>query len=484
MDRGAGDTYDVIVVGGGGAGLAAAVTACEAGARVLVAETADRLGGTTALSTGVFYAAGTQTQRLAGVEGDSPQAYFDYYLAVNLCRVEPALARIMCDRAIEGLAWLESLGVQFPPEGLYRSCISPYPRGHTAAGFGAAIASALERAARATGRFDVALESKVEDLLVDRGEITGVTLGGREIRAKAVILTTGGLGFSRAMWETYYPDALRHPGWAWPVSGPGCCGDGIRLGRQVGAAVQGHNAGSLSLTPGFSKRMELGGRQGWMIYVNSEGRRFVDERLVSYFQTKVVQAQPGGVCFAVFDEEIRKALQPSPPSPYSGFLFTDNWVAEKIESLADKGRVRRADTLEALARLCGIAKPRALENAVARYNEDVAQGRDSAFFKDPAALRRIATPPFYAVELRPAVVALTHAGVRIDPSARVMSEDEAPIPGLFAAGAATGNVMGEQYVGGGASIANAIVFGRIAGASAARRAFGRDAVRAPLYNHR
>lgn len=123
-----------------------------------------------------------------------------------------------------------------------------------------------------------------------------------------------------------------------------------------------------------------------------------------------------------------------------------------------------------LAEACGIYNPAALENTVAAYNADVASGADSRFFKSAAALRPIVQPPFYAAEYVASVVALAFSGLRIDKSARVIGEDELPVLGLFAAGDATGNVLSYQYVGGGTSIGNAIVFGRIAGRSAARHA--------------
>jgi fumarate reductase flavoprotein subunit len=95
------------------------------------------------------------------------------------------------------------------------------------------------------------------------------------------------------------------------------------------------------------------------------------------------------------------------------------------------------------------------------------------FFKEPHSLRPLQLAPFYAVELRAAIIAVPHVGLRINNSAQVMSEDETAIPRLYAAGSAAGNVLGDQYLGGGISIANAIVYGRIAGRSAAIEALSR-----------
>jgi fumarate reductase flavoprotein subunit len=109
----------------------------------------------------------------------------------------------------------------------------------------------------------------------------------------------------------------------------------------------------------------------------------------------------------------------------------------------------------------------ALETTIASYNEQCATGHDATWFKPPDGLRPVRTPPFHAVRIRPAIVCWTGTGLRIDREARVLDASERPIAGLYAAGETTGGVFGECYAAGGASIANAIVFGRVAGAGAA-----------------
>src|SRR5580693_3753249 len=111
--------YDVIVVGGGGAGLAAALEALEHGARVLIVDAGDRLGGSTNLSGGHVYAAGTSVQRAAGIEDDRPRAAYDYVMMLNQYRLEPSVVRRLCESAPAAVEWLIGLGVQFPVEDLY-----------------------------------------------------------------------------------------------------------------------------------------------------------------------------------------------------------------------------------------------------------------------------------------------------------------------------------------------------------------------------
>jgi fumarate reductase flavoprotein subunit len=132
------------------------------------------------------------------------------------------------------------------------------------------------------------------------------------------------------------------------------------------------------------------------------------------------------------------------------------------------GVVKTADSVGDLAAALGVPAV-ALEGTVESYNVGVEMDEDVRFAKDAAFLEPIATPPFYGAELRPATVASTACGLRIDRDARVLDQRGRPIPGLLAAGECTGGVVGAQYVGSGNNYANCVVMGRIAGASAARR---------------
>ena len=156
--------YDVIVVGGGGAGMSAAIMAADAHARVLLVDADKKLGGSTALSGGVYYAAGTAQQRARGYLDDSADGLFEYYMTLNQYRVEASLARRLCDGAADGLAWLTDMGVEFRPEDLYASGVESVPRGHAALGNGAAIAAALEREVSRRA-IDVALNTRVSELV-------------------------------------------------------------------------------------------------------------------------------------------------------------------------------------------------------------------------------------------------------------------------------------------------------------------------------
>jgi fumarate reductase flavoprotein subunit len=124
-----------------------------------------------------------------------------------------------------------------------------------------------------------------------------------------------------------------------------------------------------------------------------------------------------------------------------------------------------APTIDALAVALGM-DPTVLTGTVARYNRACAAGRDDEFAKAAKFLRPVAQPPFYAALVRPATICLTSCGLRIDPDARVLGADGAPVPGLFAAGECTGGVLGDRYLGSGNSLGNGATMGRVAGAAA------------------
>jgi fumarate reductase flavoprotein subunit len=157
--------------------------------------------------------------------------------------------------------------------------------------------------------------------------------------------------------------------------------------------------------------------------------------------------------------------------PGSSKRQSPHWNADIVDQMVADGRVMSGASVSELAASLGVPAAN-IEGTVAHYNAGVAQGCDREYLKDAAFLEPIASPPFYGAELRPATVASTACGLRIDPDARVRGTDGTPIGGLFAAGECTGGVVGAQYVGSGNNYANCIVLGRVAGASAAAFASG------------
>ena len=137
-----------------------------------------------------------------------------------------------------------------------------------------------------------------------------------------------------------------------------------------------------------------------------------------------------------------------------------------MAEFAANGKLTVRHSLGELAAALGVHAA-TLETTVNQYNADCVAGTDTRFFKGAESLQPVRHPPFYAAPIKPAVICWTGTGLRIDREARVLGAADRPIAGLFAAGEATGGMFGQCYAAGGASIANAVIFGRIAGRNAA-----------------
>lgn len=460
--------YDVLVVGAGGAGMSAACAAADRGAKVLIVEAHKAAGGSTALSGGVFYAAGTSVQKKAGVQ-DSANAMYEYIMTLNQYKLHPSVVRKLCDRSAAAFEWLVEIGVEFPVEELYCSGVESVPRGHKPAAMGAGIAAALEGAVQHRG-VDVVYNTRVTELVVEDGAVVGAVIDGQKIRTGAVVLATGGFGHNRLLLSKYYPEAMVHGDWTWAITAATTRGDGLLMGQAVGADIDGYNRGLLLPTPGFYKDLDVM-LPSWLVLVNREGRRFVRENIEYAVMSGVIKDQLGGTCFAIFDDNARKHGKPDPTfaMAYKKGLLQFNWGTDRLDEQIKKGKVVQAQSIAELADKVGIAAD-ALQHTLNRYNEDLARGMDSLFHKDAAQMVRVSEPPFYAAEIRPAVVCLTSTGLRTDDEARVLRASGIPIPGLFAAGEVSGSVHGERYAGGGNAVGNAVIYGLVAGENAAQHA--------------
>lgn len=464
--------YDVIVIGSGGAGLSAAISAREQGASVMLVEADSKLGGATRNSTGVVYAANTRTQREAGVT-DSAGALYDYVMRLNQYAVQPAMIRYYADQSAGMIDWLIELGVEFPANMLVHSCVSGVKRGHTSKTFGLGIADALINRAGALG-VETALGSRVDKLIVNNGRVAGIRVEGTDLRASSVIVATGGFGNNPEMLKRLFPSAAYHGNktWAVHIDAPFILGDGIKLGEQAGANITGYDRGLIQPTPCFTKNVEAF-LPPWVVAVNREGKRFMAE-WDSYCVTGyLINEQTDRRCWAIFDH---KALVDnnddlSYADPYNSGLAITSWEERTILEQVEKGVVQTSHSISDLAGQIGV-NPIALEETLRIYNEDCDYGKDRRFFKDDngRGLYPVRTAPFYAVEVRPAIIGFTAAGLDIDPDCHVLDQRGAVIPGLYAAGEVVGSFHGKRYGGGGMSIGSAIIFGRRAGEVAAQEA--------------
>ncbi len=495
-------TTDVLVIGGGGAGLAAAVSAHENGAKVIVMEKMPRLGGNTIISGSAYNAADPERQHelemtaleketvegiLAGTYDDeivqgwqeALRAEWDAYLesgetylfdSPNLHKMQtwlggdmvgtPALIDVMAENSFPTIQWLEAKGMGFMDYiftvlgGLWNRAHKPEkPLG---TGFMQAYEDYIDANAP---DIEVLLEAKAEELLVQDGAVVGAVAAGKAgkitVYAKSVIIATGGFGANVEMRNEYNTEL-------WPdltnlktTNHTGATGDGIILGQAVGADLTGMQYIQL-LPMGDPETGSLSGNieQGVQnrLFVNKEGARFVDEGARRDVMTMALMEQTDSMMWVIVDQN-------SYPTG-----DTKNNFNESIDELVEAGRAYKADTLEDLAEQIGVDVDTFVQ-AIADFNAAVDGTVDDEFGRTLFD-KKIDQAPFYA-GVRVPTVHHTMGGLVIDADTHVLNADGEVIAGLYAAGEVAGGIHGTNRLGGNA-LADINVFGRIAGEKAAK----------------
>jgi succinate dehydrogenase/fumarate reductase flavoprotein subunit len=455
---------DVVIVGSGAAGLTAALAAYDNGCRaILVAEAEAVVGGASRLSGGIIMGAPTRLQRSNGID-DSADDVFHEYMLMNQWSVEPGPVRRFVEESGPTIDWLEELGVEFEPW-VFPAGQEAVPHGHLAKGSGAGLIDALHAACKERG-VDIALGRRVDRLLVHDGRVVGVAVGDDEVTAAATVIASGGFCANPEKIAAWWPDGLAGGDWAYYIAGEGAAGsrgDALDLGDAVGAEIVGRNRGLRLLHTGFHREFDAA-PPGWLVMVNQAGRRFVSETAHYGVIDSVIKAQ-GDVAYSIFDDRLLRSPGIADSKWDRTGAYRPNYNVDLIDRMVAEGRVHAADTITGLAEAIGVG-PETLAGTIERYNAGARAGRDVDHLKPSEYLQPLETPPYYAVEVRPASLAVTACGLRIDEDGRVVGRRGESIEGLFAAGECTGGILGSLYAGSGNSLANCVTFGRIAGRAA------------------
>lgn len=424
---------DVLVIGGGVSGLAAAVEACDRGLDVVVLEKLDALGGNGPITSGVF-GFDTARQRELGIECDLGELVCEEQ-AICTYREDSLIFKDMALASADNIEWLASHGVPF--SGDVDDFVPGY--GHHVFHWwgdktGQTYVDAMSAEAQTLGA-TVLTATPAVHLVMEGDAVRGAVAQSSDgtliqVNAKAVILATGGwlnnkekmrsLGYAD---DTYLEDSL-----------PGHDGDGLRMAVEAGAP-------DLSLKACYVEEAHLSDltwplptndftQGGYPLWVNQRGERFVNEwcshEVVAY-GSNAVRSQPKA--FTVFDQVVAEQ---------AGMA-----AVEEILAHNDRGDKVKADTLEELAEKLGI-DAETLGQTVARYNQLCEDGRDADFGKDPSRLMPVATSPFYGMRLTTDILCSV-GGIHTDRDMRAITLLGEPIEGLYAIGVDGCELYRETY---------------------------------------
>ena len=452
------ETYDVIVIGAGGAGMAAAVKAADEGAKVVVLERLAFPGGNTQLAQGQINAADPVRQPKQGIK-DSPELHAKQTLEAGDFRGNPERVRVLCENAYDAITWLEGLGMKFKPE-VFQMFGGLYPRAHApempkGKGYVTVLLKALDER-----NVPIVKGVRVTDIIRDTpasGDVRGVRCetkdGVRYLRArKGVVLAAGGFSANQYLRELHDP---RVAGLGTDNLPNETAGDVMMAAARVGGYLVGMDF--IQSTPGApaGKKMKiiLNTRVAESIYVDKRGNRIVDEGSRRDVIRDAVLSTPERYAYTVCDNE--------------NFMSYDEVNRNAIMKGIEINEAWTAPTIRELAQKMGV-DPDGLEKTIRRYNDEfVKNGKDTDFGKTPVNLtKRIEVGPFWACYTG-MTVHHTMGGLNTNVKAQCLDWTGAVIPRLYAAGEITGGIHGTNRVGGNA-VLDCFVFGQIAGENAAR----------------
>ena len=457
---------DVVIIGAGGAGLAAAISAEQNGAKsVIVVEKMPKVGGNTIMAGGALNAVDDRSET-AIKQNDSVFWHYTQTLKGGDYQGDPELVMTLVSNAWDGVQWLKSMGMEFNEDAIFTVTGGLWERAHKPVmPCGTGFFDTYTRYIDAhSDVIKVMLNTKAEEITTDEnGRVNGIVCTGETgntvtiSATNGVVVATGGFSKNVAMRQTYDTIWGTLDETVKSTNHEGATGDGVKMMQKLGADFI--QMGNIQLLPlGDPVTGSLSGNiehnVETRVFINKEGNRFCDEGGRRDDMTNALFAQTDNTMFIVMDSDTY---------PTGDEL---NNFGETANQLVEAGRAYKADTLEELAEQIGVPAD-ALVAAIAEYNR-YCEGGDKSGEKDEFGRSLFATPidngPFYAAARVP-TVHHTMGGVRIDSSCRVYNENGEIIPGLYAAGEVTGGIHGANRLGGNA-LTDTVVFGRIAGQSA------------------
>ena len=446
---------DVVIIGAGGAGMVAGITAAEAGKNVLIVEKAPIVGGNTSRATGGMNAAGTHYQKEQGIE-DSVELFIEDTMKGGHDLNDPELVKTLAENSANAIDWLDSIGAELKDVG--KAGGASVNRSHRPVNdegkilsVGSYLVSKFEETCKSSG-VKIMLDTEATEIIMKDGAAVGIKAKSVDtnytINAKAVIDAAGGFGGNMDMVVQYKPELKGYVS----TNASTITGDGIKMAEAVGAATV--DMEQIQIHPTVVQ--ETGAliteslRGDGAILVNAEGKRFTDETLTRDVVSANVISQTGSYAWLIVNQK----------------MFDDSTVIQKY---VDQGYMIKADDVASLAKLIGTDEA-TLKTTLDTWNSAIENNNDAEFNRkglDTMAYN-ITEPPYYAVKIAPGIHH-TMGGIKINTSTQVIDTKGNVIPGLYAAGEVTGGVHGGNRLGGNA-VADIVVFGRIAGQQASEYA--------------
>ena len=453
--------YDVVVIGAGGAGFSAAITARNAGANVVLLEKMPAVGGNSLISGAEMNAAKNWVQPKLGINDDSPELHAEDTFKGGDGKGDMKVINVMTHQALDAAKWCRDyLGVRFEDDNLFffgghsrkRALI---PVGHTGTEFIAKFQAKADELG-----IPVITNMKAEELIKNKdGRVVGVkaTMDGSEYTFNAkggVVLATGGFGANPEMVKKYNPKIDER---FKTTDAPGTTGEALYMAERAGAQLV--NMGYIQTYPicdPISGAIELiaDARFDGAIMLNQEGKRFVEELQRRDVLSEAILNQTGRYCWVLWNDKI------------GSISNTVKAHANEYEAFTKQGIMTTCDDLKCIADFTKIPFDQ-LRKTVKRVSDMAGKGNDKDF-NHRAGLMDMQQGKYYVIKAVPSTHH-TMGGVRINEKAEALTAEGKVIPGLWAAGEVTGVTHGTNRLGGNA-YTDIIVFGRIAGEAAAKAA--------------
>ncbi len=484
---------DVAIIGGGTAGLAAAVAAVEKGAKVTVIEKGSTTGGTGNMGMGPF-AVESKLQRMKNITITREEA-FKAFMEYTHWRVDARLVSLYINKSADTIDWLEKMGVVWG--GVEAYVRGSYATHHQVTPPGGRHGVPMSASAMFKVLTDVGndmgvkfmLKTAAKKLIKENGKVVGLIAedasGEIQIKAKAVIIATGGFGNNAEMIKKYTPYEWGKDLFSMRI--PGIVGEGIRMAWEAGAGAEGLNI-ELTCMAGsapFTGEVTDSGKMNAAMFspvtpafhqpnliVNLHGERFMNEADMgnSTFFGNAVARQPKRCAFVIFDSATAKYYVENGFDWVSGMMGgkINDFDAEVAKAISNGNTaIFTANSLDELASKTGI-NAEVLKKEVEEYNMVCENGRDDLFHKRPLYLRTVSQPKFYAGKAVPGGYG-SLGGIKINHRAEVVTEEQDTIPGLYAAGTDANSVFADSYIFilPGNTMGFAINSGRIAGENSA-----------------